>query len=1106
MTSLHKPGKLSKSEKPRETNVQVAVRCRPISELERKQHSHSVVTVSEQKKEISVGVDLAGKSSKKTFCFDKVFGPDAKQIDVYKSVVVPTIDEVLQGYNCTIFAYGQTGTGKTFTMEGERTQDLQVEWDEDPLAGIIPRALHQLFQTLQGMEVEFSVRVSFLEIYQEELFDLLGGNDARLRMYEDAAKKGSVVISGLEERPVHDKNEVFQILEAGWKKRQTAATKMNDQSSRSHAVFTILVHIKETAVDGEEMVKCGKLYLVDLAGSENIGRSGAVDRRAKEAGNINQSLLTLGRVIKSLVEHAPHIPYRESKLTRLLQDSLGGSTKTSIIATVSPAHCNIEESLSTLDYAHRARNITNRPEVNQRMTKRALIKQYTEEIERLRQDLHAAREKDGFFVSRETYMGMEGKINTQDHEMEDLHNRITGMEEEIKKINDLFHDTKETLEHTTEKLATTQLDLEDTSAKLQQTKQNLKETVIERDQQTHLVGEHVTVETELYSQATELLTTTESSLGDLDGVHSKLDRKKAVEKHNMTQQEKFKQTISTNLGKMKKNISQNCKKQIEHFAKEQESCDIFFTEQCSAMESVVGQMKLLSSGVKNQTNQLIGSEPNNQNGNHSMHGLLTFVTDSMNLLGKTLNDMTCTMKQRQTQSRQQLSQHIEETQQFEQQCLSQLQELMTEQCKATEYLQSIIHKSQQGETHQHVQRNQFHSSLLQQIEALKVMVDEQQTISQTGHEQLKSEMVEAKECVQSMQTNTKQYVDVIQSTVGNYSSEHVNSLKATSQELDEGFEQEIKTTDNVSTQCVEMAEKTKNSIHMQIKSLETLHCDVDTQTQEQVAAATVMNEKNEAKRNETVTSMSYQSSGTKLWSDFMEGQIQNRVTECQAFIDEELKEDVPTGTTPVRRQFNYPRDLQKTAPHEILINKFMEVYQPKFDDEEEIPEEQEENTQPTVQAPDKIVTADSTVSEKEVSDIENEISDTESVDSNRGIVNRQTRKVRDSKLPTPNRSRLPLRAPNAVTGNVMDDTTNSIQRKALAKIPGMTKSDPEAGNMPDVTAAGSMHEFLKILHSKYGPVATFWFGNRQYVSLGSPEALEDDITAYDRPRKSRLFM
>jgi len=145
--------------------------------------------------------------------------------------------------------------------------------------------------------------------------------------------------------------------------------------------------MKEPTPDGEDLLKIGKLNLVDLAGSENIRRSGAENSRAREAGKINQSLLTLGRVINALVEHSPHIPYRESKLTRLLQDSLGGRTKTCIIATISPSKTSIEETLSTLDYAHRAKNIRNRPEVNQKMTKKALLQDCMAEIEKLKKDL-----------------------------------------------------------------------------------------------------------------------------------------------------------------------------------------------------------------------------------------------------------------------------------------------------------------------------------------------------------------------------------------------------------------------------------------------------------------------------------------------------------------------------------------------------------------------------------------------------------------------------------------------------------------------------------------------------------------------------------------------
>lgn len=190
--------------------------------------------------------------------------------------------------------------------------------------------------------------------------------------------------------------------------------------SRSHTIFSITVHVKEIGgVSGnEDMLKIGKFNLVDLAGSEAIGRSGATDKRAREAGMINQSLLTLGRVISALVEKGPHIPYRESKLTRLLQDSLGGKTKTCIVATVSPTRSNMEETLSTLDYAIRAKSIRNRPEVNAHMTKAGLLKEYLSDIERLKQEVLAAREKNGVYIPEEQWMEMQQDLARQKSDFE----------------------------------------------------------------------------------------------------------------------------------------------------------------------------------------------------------------------------------------------------------------------------------------------------------------------------------------------------------------------------------------------------------------------------------------------------------------------------------------------------------------------------------------------------------------------------------------------------------------------------------------------------------------------------------------------------------------
>ena len=250
-------------------------------------------------------------------------------------------------------------------------------------AGIVPRVLYALFDKLSQEETENSVKCSFIELYNEELRDLCAADDSvKLKIFDDNSKKGqtTTMVQGMEECHLKTAREGIQLLRSGSHKRQVAATKCNDLSSRSHTVFTITVYIKRTTEDGQEYLSAGKLNLVDLAGSENIQRSGAENKRAAEAGLINKSLLTLGRVINALVERSSHIPYRESKLTRLLQDSLGGRTKTCIIATLSPAKSNLEETISTLDYAFRAKNIRNKPQVNQAINKKTLLREFTAEI------------------------------------------------------------------------------------------------------------------------------------------------------------------------------------------------------------------------------------------------------------------------------------------------------------------------------------------------------------------------------------------------------------------------------------------------------------------------------------------------------------------------------------------------------------------------------------------------------------------------------------------------------------------------------------------------------------------------------------------------------
>ncbi|KAF5181319.1 Kinesin-like protein kin-5b [Thalictrum thalictroides] len=426
-----------------EVNVQVLLRCRPLNDDEQRLNIPKVISCNEQRREITVLQSIANKQVDRAFTFDKVFGPKAQQRSIYDHAISPIVNEVLEGFNCTVFAYGQTGTGKTYTMEGgmkTKGGELSAE------AGVIPRAVRQIFDTLEAQKSDYSMKVTFLELYNEEITDLLAPEDCT-RSVDDKQKKpislmedgkGGVIVRGLEEEVVYSAIEIYSLLERGSSKRRTVDTLLNKHSSRSHAVFSITIHVKDATIGDEELIKCGKLNLVDLAGSENILRSGSREGRAREAGEINKSLLTLGRVINALVEHSAHIPYRDSKLTRLLRDSLGGKTKTCIIATISPSlHC-LEETLSTLDYACRAKNIKNKPEANQKMSKATLLKDLYLEMERMKQDVRAAREKNGVYIPHERFIQDEADKKAMNEKIEQLEIELELTVKKADKFQELY--------------------------------------------------------------------------------------------------------------------------------------------------------------------------------------------------------------------------------------------------------------------------------------------------------------------------------------------------------------------------------------------------------------------------------------------------------------------------------------------------------------------------------------------------------------------------------------------------------------------------------------------------------------------------------------------
>uniref|UniRef100_A0A8C5I639 Kinesin motor domain-containing protein n=1 Tax=Gouania willdenowi TaxID=441366 RepID=A0A8C5I639_GOUWI len=411
---------------------------------------------------------LLGKD--KAFTYDFVFDIDSEQQNIYQACVYKLIEGCFEGYNATVFAYGQTGSGKTYTMGTGFDVSLS-----QPEQGIIPRAVHQLFEGIQSRRVQaqeigtqapdFKVSAQFLELYNEEILDLFDvardpenrSRKSNIKIHEDAS--GSIYTSGVTSRLVHSEDELLQCLKLGALSRTTASTQMNAQSSRSHAIFTI--HLCQMRVCPEsQMVSengelngvnsssitqpgyetlMAKFHFVDLAGSERLKRTGATGERAREGISINCGLLALGNVISALGDQAKkggHVPYRDSKLTRLLQDSLGGNSHTVMIACISPSDRDFMETLNTLKYANRARNIKNKVVVNQDKTSQQ-ISALRAEIARLQMELmeFKAGKRVACVDGSEGYSDLYQENALLQRESNTLRLRVKAMQETIDHLN-----------------------------------------------------------------------------------------------------------------------------------------------------------------------------------------------------------------------------------------------------------------------------------------------------------------------------------------------------------------------------------------------------------------------------------------------------------------------------------------------------------------------------------------------------------------------------------------------------------------------------------------------------------------------------------------------
>uniref|UniRef100_H3AQU2 Kinesin-like protein n=2 Tax=Latimeria chalumnae TaxID=7897 RepID=H3AQU2_LATCH len=341
--------------------IRVFCRIRPFNKSEVARGSQCVVSHPDE-----YTITVESSRGLKEFQFDRVFSSTSSQENVFEDTS-RLIQSAVDGYNVCIFAYGQTGSGKTFTMIGDKQQEAP---------GVVPRAFKQIFQIMEENKGRFSFKVSayMLEMYNERLLDLFVAPSESLskKLEVRKDKNGLVYVQGAETREVTSAEELFLMFQQGCTNRHIASTRMNAESSRSHFIIAIIL---ESTNLTNGTVSYGKLSLVDLAGSERAAKTGATDEQLKEANSINKSLSALGDVISALSNEQPFVPYRNNKLTMLMQDSLGGNAKTLMFVNISPAEWNAEETVASLIYATRVKAITNSAQKNSQSKEIARLKE-----------------------------------------------------------------------------------------------------------------------------------------------------------------------------------------------------------------------------------------------------------------------------------------------------------------------------------------------------------------------------------------------------------------------------------------------------------------------------------------------------------------------------------------------------------------------------------------------------------------------------------------------------------------------------------------------------------------------------------------------------------
>ncbi|EKJ79487.1 hypothetical protein FPSE_00306 [Fusarium pseudograminearum CS3096] len=962
-----------------ETNIQVVVRCRGRNEREVKENSNVVVTADSVRGkvvELSMGSNAL---SNRSYNFDRVFSPAADQYMVFDDTVKPILDEMLSGYNCTIFAYGQTGTGKTYTMSGDMTETMGMLSDD---AGIIPRVLQTLFTKLELDNAESTIKCSFIELYNEELRDLLASDEGtKLKIYDDTSRRGhaSTIVQGMEEKHIKDAAEGVKVLQEGSLKRQVAATKCNDLSSRSHTVFTITTYVRKPNEHGvEALVSAGKLNLVDLAGSENIQRSGAENKRATEAGLINKSLLTLGRVINALVDKGSHIPYRESKLTRLLQDSLGGRTKTCIIATISPAKINLEETISTLEYAFRAKNIKNKPQMNPMIEKKTLLKDFTMEIERLKSELIATRQRNGVYLSNESYEEMTAQSESrrivneeQSAKLDTLEKNLRNKVQELFSLQSTFLGLKKDHEGTRAQLDDTKEVLDQTEIVLSATRQSLSE-------ETKIRKAHQKTEQKLTEVGGELIDKLHKTVSDVGGLHAKNRRKSDLQSINRNTWTTSQNQVADVTSMVERRIGEFQEEQQEHIASVGHRMGSFVDEELRKLSSTQAFLDEHLSTFADSKKELLESK---QKSKDDMDGVLEEIKvvrdtvkermgESLQSISHSAERIAADMMNEMTAFHGQLHNSYSALGKDFKSVFEELVKHITAQRAECDNLKRQL----QSATNTIVLQNATISSRIQDAlaEERRLAVDDRQklmaqistlinTQAETQESRMQATASEIQKTITSTSTNLEQAVDTYGEGMSSWDlkeGEMLEEVKKSRDQLKTKLKDDWTAADGHSSSI----QATAKSVHAEtVRAVDEQIKDLDVQMEaldDFVTRARTENGHHHETHSQSVDALSNtveESFGNisahfkstfdrvKNLGEEMEvdlGDLQDCLEPlkdqlCQPLAN--LREDVagaalqeyqPTGETPAKVQYHYPTDLPRTEDHDLIISSIDEVITP----------------------------------------------------------------------------------------------------------------------------------------------------------------------------------